>query len=234
MLWVSGACWGGDGNGKIIGISLLGPVMFSYLKGEAIAIQRNLQGRFFLILEVRDIGYEIQVPGQFAQALVLGTFQQIFIHSQQREEGVFLYGFASGAERDIFRQLIGVSGIGAQGAIALLDTLTLPVLIQAIVTEDHRQLTKAPGIGKKTAERLALELRSKLTQWRDQFSSDLTLPDQPDGAVREDLELTLLALGYQEAEIQQAIATLSQDALLLQNPNADEWIRQAIALLSRH
>ncbi|WP_099237497.1 Holliday junction branch migration protein RuvA [Synechococcus sp. BDU 130192] len=208
--------------------------MFSYLKGEAIAIHRNLQGRFFLILEVRDIGYEIQVPGRLAQELAaaIGQPQHIFVHSQQREDGTYLYGFASGAARDLFRQLISVSGIGAQGAIALLDTLTLPELVQAIVTADHRQLAKAPGIGKKTAERLALELRSKLSQWRDQFS----LPDtavQPNAAVHEDLELTLLALGYQETEIRGAIATLSQDSILLQNDNADEWIRRAITLLSQ-
>lgn len=208
--------------------------MFSYFKGQAIAIQRNRPGRFFLVLEVYNIGYEIQVPGRFARELesVLGQSQQVFIHGQQREEGLFLYGFSSGAERDLFRQLISVSGIGAQGAIALLDTLTLPELVQAIVTEDHRQLAKAPGIGKKTAERLALELRSKLSQWRDQFALPDS-PNQPDGAVREDLELTLLALGYQETEIRGAIATLSQDNLLLQNPNADEWIRRAIALLSQ-
>ncbi|MBV5259510.1 Holliday junction branch migration protein RuvA [Synechococcus moorigangaii CMS01] len=208
--------------------------MFSYLKGEAIAIQRNLQGRCFLILEVQSVGYEIQVPGRFAQELetVLGELQQIFVHGQQREEGLFLYGFASGAARDLFRQLIGVSGIGAQGAIALLDTLTLPELVQAIVTADHQQLAKAPGVGKKTAERIALELRSKLSQWRDQFALP-DFPHQPDASVREDLELTLLALGYQETEIHGAIATLSQDALLLQNPNADEWIRRAIALLSQ-
>ncbi|BAW96464.1 Holliday junction DNA helicase RuvA [[Synechococcus] sp. NIES-970] len=208
--------------------------MFSYLKGEAIAIQQNLQGRSFLILEVRDLGYEIQVPGRFAQELTpsIGTVQQIFVHGQQREDGLFLYGFRSGAERDLFRQLISVSGIGSQGAIALLDTLTLPELVQAIVTADHRQLVKAPGVGKKTAERLALELRNKLSQWRSQFTPVDGAP-QPSGAVREDLELTLLALGYQETEILQAIATLSQDGLLVQNPNADEWIRQAISLLSQ-
>lgn len=208
--------------------------MFSYLKGRAIAIQRNVQHRIFLILEVAGIGYEIQIPSRFAQGLAIpGEEVQIFVHHQQREDQSTLYGFESLAERDMFRQLIGVTGIGAQSAIALLDTLTLAELVQAIIQENHRLLAKAPGVGKKTAERLALELRTKLSQWRD----DIGLPQgditSPHVGITEDLEMTLLALGYDHREISHAITTLTQDPLLRQNPNADEWIRQAIAFLSQ-
>lgn len=208
--------------------------MFSYLRGEAIALQRTLQNRVFLILEVGGIGYEIQVTQRFAQDITLqtGDLYQIFTHYQQREDLVSLYGFGTAAERDLFRQLIGVSGIGSQSAIALLDTLTLPELVQAIVNENHTLLAKAPGVGKKTAERLALELRTKLSQWRDQTGLATLDRATPNHAILEDLEMTLLALGYDQTEIARAIATLSQDALLSKNPNADEWIRQAIALLS--
>ncbi|AFY40517.1 Holliday junction DNA helicase subunit RuvA [[Leptolyngbya] sp. PCC 7376] len=208
--------------------------MFSYLKGQAIALQRNLQNRTFLVLEVGGIGYEIQISSRFALEINLADekIRQVFIHYQQREDLVILYGFESLAERDLFRQLIGVSGIGAQSAIALLDTLTLSELVQAIVSENHKLLAKAPGIGKKTAERLALELRTKLAQWRDQTGLPQADVSTPQAGIFEDLEMTLLALGYEDDEIRRAVTTLSQDSLLAQNPNADEWIRQAIALLS--
>lgn len=208
--------------------------MFSYLKGVAIALQKNLQNRTFLVLDVNDIGYEIQISHRFALEINVADQEprQIFIHYQQREDQVILYGFETLAERDLFRQLIGVSGIGAQSAIALLDTLTLTELVQAIITENHKLLAKAPGIGKKTAERLALELRTKLAQWRDQTGLPQADINAPQAEIFEDIEMTLLALGYDDDEIRRAVATLSQDSLLAQNPNADEWIRQAIALLS--
>jgi Holliday junction DNA helicase RuvA len=185
-------------------------------------------------LEVAGIGYEIQIPSRFAQGLVIPSAEdlQIFVHYQQREDQVTLYGFESLAERDIFRQLIGVSGIGAQSAIALLDTLTLAELVQAIIQENHHLLAKAPGVGKKTAERIALELRTKLAQWLDYAGLPQGDISSPNAGIFEDLEMTLLALGYDHQEISHAVMTLSQDALLAQNPNADEWIRQAIALLS--
>ena len=208
--------------------------MFSYLKGQAIALQKNLQNRTFLVLDVNDIGYEIQISTRFALEINVADDEplQIFIHYQQREDQVILYGFQTLAERDLFRQLIAVSGIGAQSAIALLDTLTLTELVQAIVTENHKLLAKAPGIGKKTAERLALELRTKLAQWRDQTGLPQADINTPQAGIFEDIEMTLLALGYDDDEIRRAVATLSQDSLLAQNPNADEWIRQAITLLS--
>lgn len=209
--------------------------MFSYLKGQAIAIQRNLQGRVFLILEVGGIGYEIQISSRFSLEITTQTdnILQIFTHYQQREDAVTLYGFATAAERDLFRQLIGVTGIGSQSAIALLDTLTLAELVQAIVNENHSLLAKAPGVGKKTAERIALELRTKLAQWRDQTGLSQSDSSYPNREILEDLEMTLLALGYDHDEITKAVTALTQDSLLIKNPNADEWIRQAIALLSR-
>ncbi|MGB2924772.1 MAG: Holliday junction branch migration protein RuvA [Limnothrix sp.] len=208
--------------------------MFSYLKGKAIAVQRNVQNRAFLILEVGGIGYEIQIPGRVAQGISISgeALLQVFIHYQQREDAVTLFGFESLAERDLFRQLIGVTGIGAQSAIALLDTLSLSELVQAIITENHKLLAKAPGVGKKTAERIALELQTKLSQWREHTGLPLADVNSPQGNILEDLEMTLLALGYDHGEIAGAVNQLSQDSLLQKNPNADEWIRQAIALLS--
>ncbi|MBE9118317.1 Holliday junction branch migration protein RuvA [Lusitaniella coriacea LEGE 07157] len=209
--------------------------MISYLKGQAIETVKGLNNRIMLIVEVNQIGYEVQIPSRFARQVSLGTdaVMQVFTHQQMREEQPILYGFASAAERDLFRQLVSVSGIGAQLAIALIDTLGLENLVQAIVAGNVQTLSKTPGVGKKTAERIALELRTKLSQWRKLSGvKTATSAAVPSMAILEDVEMTLLALGYENEEIEQAFSTLSGDAQLLKNPNPEEWIRRAIAWLS--
>ena len=93
------------------------------------------------------------------------------------------------------------------------------------------QLSKTPGVGKKTAERIALELKTKLAQWR-QASGLPQTTNLPDSSIINDVEMTLLALGYTQAEINRAIAALGQDTTLQKNPNVEDWIRQAITWLS--
>lgn len=210
--------------------------MISYLKGTVATIIKSTTSRVTLILEVNQVGYELQIPHRWAQELpaVSGETVQVFTHLQIREEQQVLYGFASAAERDLFRQLISVSGIGAQLAIALIDTLGLPNLVQAIVTGNTRTLAKTPGVGNKTAQRIALELKTKLAQWRQVagVSTPAALTG-PSPTILEDVEMTLLALGYETNEISQALNAISQDALLAKNTNAEEWIRSAIAWLSQ-
>jgi Holliday junction DNA helicase RuvA len=211
--------------------------MINYLKGKAVEIVKSTNNRIFLILEVNEIGYEVQVSSRLARQLPIGNEEivQIFTHQQIGEDRQVLYGFASVAERDLFRQLIGVSGIGTQLAIALIDTLGIGDLVGAIVTSNIPVLTKTPGVGKKTAERIALELKTKLAQWRNVAGievSTATTSVVPSQEIAEDLEMTLFALGYTKEEIEQAISALSQDNQLLKNPNVEEWIRNAIAWLS--
>ena len=207
--------------------------MINYLKGQFISVGKNFQNRMMLILEVNQTGYEIQIPISFAQALMSDEQEilQIFTHFYIREDQQQLFGFATSAERDLFSQLISVSGIGTQLAIALLDTLGLEGLVQAIVMGNIEQLSKTPGVGKKTAERIALELKTKLAQWR-QVSGLPTETNRPDSSMINDVEMTLLALGYTQAEINRAIAALGQDTTLQKNPNVEDWIRQAITWLS--
>ena len=211
--------------------------MISYLKGKAIDIIKTTNNRLFLILEVNDIGYELQIYSRFARKLPIENQEiiQVFTHLQIQEDKQILYGFATAAERDLFRQLVGVSGIGMQLAIALIDTLGISELVGAIVTSNIPVLTKTPGVGKKTAERIALELKTKLAQWRKISGVEIKQPDAtfaPQPEIREDLEMTLLALGYTSEEIEQAMSALCQDNQLLKNPNVEEWIRSAIAWLS--
>ena len=211
--------------------------MISYLKGTKVDITKTTQNRLFLILDVNDVGYEMQISTRFAQKLEGEADEpvQVFTHLQIQEDKQILYGFSTAAERDLFRQLTAVSGIGMQLGIALIDTMGISDLVSAIVTSNIPALTKTPGVGKKTAERIALELKTKLAQWRKISGMEVQQPEavfSPPSEVKEDLEMTLLALGYTNEEIEQVLAALSQDNLLLKNNNVEEWIRNAIAWLS--
>ncbi len=207
--------------------------MIGFLQGTVAGVQR-LNNRVILLLNVSGVGYEIQiVPRLMPEIPAAGQECQLFIHLQVREDQWTLYGFGSIAERDLFRQLISVSGIGAQSGIALLNTLELKELVQAIVSNNVRLLSQAPGVGKKTAERISLELRAKLAEWRESVGL-LTSPGAgPVSEIQEDVEMTLLALGYSSREIMEAIATVGQQTSLAKNADVEDWIREAIAYLSQ-
>ena len=204
--------------------------MISYLKGIAIQTQTPTNNKSILILEVDRVGYELQVPQRMVMEVVLNAEIQVFTHQQVREDAISLYGFNSAAERDLFRQLISVSGVGASLAIALLDKLGLADTVAAIVTSNIQRLSTAPGVGKKTAERLALELRSKLGQWRVDSGLSESLPlTSLNPTMQAEVEMTLLALGYTNDEIRQALQAISQDSLMVKSQNIEDWLRLAIA-----
>jgi holliday junction DNA helicase RuvA len=207
--------------------------MITFLKGQVVGVQR-LSNKVMLFLEVQGVGYEVQIlPRLQSDIPPAGEQTQVFTHLQVREDLWTLFGFSSIVERDLFRQLIGVSGIGAQSALALLNSLEASDLVQAIVASNVRLLSQAPGIGKKTAERLALELRAKLAEWRESAGL-LTAPGAgPVATVQEDVEMTLLALGYSSREIGQALETVGQQKSLSKSADAEDWIREAITWLSQ-
>jgi holliday junction DNA helicase RuvA len=207
--------------------------MISYLKGTAIQIQTPTSNRAILVLEVNQVGYELQVPHRMGLEVILNAELQVFTHQQVREDSISLYGFGSAAERDLFRQLISVSGVGASLAIALLDKLGLADTVSAIVTSNIQRLSTAPGVGKKTAERLALELRSKLGQWRVDSGLSESLPlASLNATMQAEVEMTLLALGYTNDEIRQALQAISQDSLMVKSPNIEDWLRLAISSIA--
>lgn len=207
--------------------------MIGYLKGTVAGLQKG-SGRIVLTLEVNQIGYDLQIVPRLVQQLpALGEETQIFTHLQVREDQMVLFGFASVAERDLFRQLVSVSGIGPQLAVALLDTLGLQDLVQAIVAGNTRMLARTPGVGSKTAERIALELKTKLAEWRQQAGLTTAPAAGPTPAIQEDVEMTLLALGYTNNEIMEALQAVGQSTGLSKSADAEAWIRQAIAWLSQ-
>jgi len=206
--------------------------MISYLKGLIAGVQTIGPNRTVLTLEVNGIGYDLQVPQSLAQQLTaIGEEVQIFTHYQIREEVPILYGFSSPTQRDLFRHLISVSGIGAVCAIALLDTLEIPDLVQAIIATNTQILIQAPGVGKKTAERICLELKSKLIEWR-KSAGFFVATGGPAPKILEEVQMTLFALGYTTHEVSQAIHVVTQDIGLSKDAFVEDWIKQAIAYLS--
>lgn len=208
--------------------------MYSYFKGGVVGWQSLQSNRRILTIDVHDVGYDFNVTSRLIQSLPpAGELVHLFSHLQVRDDQWILYGFETAAERDLFRQLISVSGIGAQLALALLDTLGLQELVQAIVASNIRMLSQTPGVGKKTAERIALELRTKLADWRDRAGLVTQPSAGPIGAVQEDVEMTLLALGYSSQEVMQALSAVGRSSTLAKNDDAEEWLREAIAWLSQ-
>ncbi|KAF3889203.1 MULTISPECIES: Holliday junction branch migration protein RuvA [Nostocales] len=206
--------------------------MISYLKGIVAAIQNTGAHRHILTLEVNGMGYDLQVPSRLAKQLPeIGGEVQIFTHYQIREEVPMLYGFGSPGERDVFRHLLGVSGVGAALAIALLDTLELPDLVQAIITANVQILIQAPGVGKKTAERLCLELKNKLIEWR-KSAGFFVATGGPAPGILDEVQMTLLALGYTASEVSHALHVVSENIGLPKDAFVEDWIKQAIAHLS--
>lgn len=208
--------------------------MIGFLRGAVVSLHQAGAHRTVLTLDVNQVGYDLQVPGRIRQQLPTDDqVMQVFTHLQVREDQMVLFGFGSIAERDLFRQLIAVSGIGPQLALALIDVLGLQDLVQAIVNSNTKLLAKTPGVGAKTAERIALELRSKLVEWRDQTGLK-TLPSAgPIDLVQEDVEMTLLALGYTSQEVMRALQAVGQHTTLAKNADTEAWIREAIAWLSQ-
>jgi len=174
-----------------------------------------------VLIDVHGVGYDVDVPmSTFYNLPGNGEKLMLLTHFVVREDGQYLYGFASEAERFAFRQLIKISGIGARMALAVLSGLSVNDLAQAIARQEAGRLVKVPGIGKKTAERLLLELKGKLA---DALPS--TAPAVEDS--QHDILNALLALGYNDREAAAAMKPLAAGI------STSDGIRQALRHLSK-
>jgi Holliday junction DNA helicase RuvA len=175
-----------------------------------------------VVVDVQGIAYEVDVPmSTFYQLPATGARVTLHTHLLVREDAHLLFGFGSEGERQAFRQLLKISGIGARTALAVLSGMTVDELQQAVAMQDGTRLTRVPGIGRKTAERLLLELRDKLA-----LAAGGQTPETP-ASSRNDALNALLALGYSDKEAAAALAKLAPDL------NTAEAIRQALKLLSK-
>ncbi len=157
-----------------------------------------------LIIDVHGVGYRVSVPAPMVHAATVGEAATVHVSTVVREDAFLLYGFATASERDAFDLLRGVSKVGPKHALSLLSTLPLADLARALSGGDTRALARAPGIGKRTAERLCLELESKLPA---EFQVAAAPGAAPRPAAPDDpLPLALAQLGYRKSEIDRAMA----------------------------
>ena len=175
-----------------------------------------------LLVDCQGVGYEVDVPmSTFYNLPALGERVTLLTHLVVREDAQLLYGFLTAAERATFRELIRISGIGPRTALSVLSGLSVDELAQAVAQQQALRLTKVPGIGKKTAERLLLELKGKL-------APDLGAPGAAAASdAQADIVQALMALGYNERDAAAALKALPPDV------GVADGIKQALKSLSK-
>ena len=177
-----------------------------------------------VVVDCAGVGYEVQVPmGTFYNLPAVGERDSLLTHFIVREDAQLLYGFGSAPERATFRELIKVAGVGPRTALGILSGMGVADLAQAITLQEAGRLVKVPGIGKKTAERLLLELKGKLGADMGAHSARAQVTSQ----AQADILQALLALGYNDKEAATALKALPQDV------GVSDGIRLALKALAR-
>ena len=196
--------------------------MIAHLRGKLLTKHPNQA-----IIETAGVGYEVTITvSTYSELPVLGNEVALHIHTHVREDVLALYGFLRPAEKRLFEKLIGVSGIGPKLAITILSGMPADDMASAIRGNDIARLTKIPGIGKKTAERMVLELRDKLpTVGAPEMPAIPTL-----SAVEEDVLSALTNLGYQRAAAEKAVLSVTKNG---KAGSFDAMFRETLSVLSK-
>lgn len=172
--------------------------MIAYLKGEILLKSNN-----YLILKTNNIGYQIFIGESFFSELKVGTEKEIYISHQVRAEVSDLYGFRDLSELELFELMLSVSGVGPKSALGVLSIASVADVKEAVLRGDPNLLTKVSGIGKKTAERLILELKTKILKYTDK---NIDLNELP-ATLGDELD-ALMSLGYALSDARQALTDL--------------------------
>lgn len=200
--------------------------MYAYIKGEIVDITEDN-----LVLECNQIGYNIRIPFSVAQRLPgTGATVKIYTYTSVREDAFQLFGFLSKDDLEIYKKLIAVNGIGPKGALSILSAMSADDLRFAILSGDAKAISKAPGIGNKSAERIILELRDKV-----HFADESVLSEpnteagsQPGSEAKNEALEALVSLGYSPAE---ALKALKQVAVT-DNMDSGAVLKQALKIIS--
>ena len=200
--------------------------MYAYIKGEIVDITEDN-----LVLECNNIGYNIRIPLSVAQRLPgTGATVKIYTYTSVREDAFQLFGFLSKDDLEIYKKLIAVNGIGPKGALSILSAMSADDLRLAILSGDAKAISKAPGIGNKSAERIILELRDKVS-----LTAKSDLPEQIAGsdaqsnsdAKNEALE-ALVSLGYSPSEALKAVKQIA----VTDDMDSGAVLKQALKIIS--
>ena len=198
--------------------------MISYIKGELADV---FDGG--IVVEANGIGYGIFISGRVANLLPpMGSEVKIHTYLNVREDAMQLFGFLTRDDLEIFRLLIGVNGIGPKGALGILSALSADELRFAVIAGDVKAITKAPGIGKKTAERLLIELKDKLSaeEFLERSVSGGGEWTENETDVQKEAVQALVALGYSSTESMQAVKKTG-----LQNVSVEEILKQVLKMM---
>lgn len=182
-----------------------------------------------LLVEVGGVGYEVEAPMSTVYELpAVGGEVFLFTHLVVREDAQTLYGFASEAERSLFRGLLKVNGVGAKVALAVLSGVSVDGFARAVLDGDLTALTRVPGIGRKTAERLIVEMRDRISGEAPAPAGEVGLTAGKAQGPREEAAAALVALGYKPQEVAKMLDGVNGDGLA-----SEEWIRRALQAAAR-
>ena len=187
--------------------------MIATLRGEIIQIEDNA-----LVVEVGGVGLRVFVPAQVRGRMKTGEAILLYTHLVVREDALTLYGFESQSDRELFNMLLGVDGVGPKVALSVLSTLTVDTVQRAVFTDEAEILSRVPGVGKKTAQKIALHLKDRLKPL-DALSKIASMSDAD-----SEVLAALTALGYSVIEAQTAIQALPKDA----PDDVEERLRMAL------
>ncbi|HBO12772.1 MAG TPA: Holliday junction branch migration protein RuvA [Halieaceae bacterium] len=179
-----------------------------------------------ILVDVGGIGYELQVPmTTLFQLPALGQEVALVTHFAVREDAQVLYGFIDARDRELFRNLVRVSGVGPKLALAILSGMDADSFVRCVQRDDTASLVALPGVGRKTAERLLVEMRDRLKDWLDDAAAPAATPaaDRP-ADITADAEGALVALGYKPAEAARLVAAVNDDSI----GDSEELIRRAL------
>ena len=191
-------------------------MLFYYLRGTITALEAGLA-----VVDCGGVGYACYTTSYTQSQLKVGQEQKLFTHCAIREDAVDIFGFATKEERTCFERLIGVSGVGPKAALAILSTTTPDRFTLAVVTGDEKALTAAPGVGKKLAQRIILELKDKIAGEQAHFDASAgpaaaVLPAGGGGKLAE-ATAALPALGYSQSEIGLALRGVDVEQLSVED-----------------
>ncbi|WP_026906322.1 Holliday junction branch migration protein RuvA [Paucisalibacillus globulus] len=200
--------------------------MISYLRGNLVSIQDEA-----VIIDIHGVGYEVICPNPFVFQDSLNNELQIHTYFHVREDAQILYGFKNEDQKYLFKRLISVSGIGPKGALAILSGVNIPEFVSAVEREDDKFLTSFPGVGKKTARQIILDLKGKLIANFNITKEDIETTTKSSSQSAELIEAieALKALGYMERELKTIIPELQNN--ISNETNTDEIIRKGLSLL---
>jgi len=184
--------------------------MISMIQGKI--VDRTTES--LVVMTEAGIGFELSVPSSLAvSAGPAGTSVRLYTYLHVREDAVLLFGFESQEQKSLFLKLIAISGVGPKAAMAILSTLTIQEFFGSVATNDAKSITRAPGVGKKTAERIILEMRGQLDTFIESSQQAAVTAGAPADAAQADAVQALISLGYTGAEALTAISKVQEPGL---------------------